>query len=184
MMRLSSWLIGILAIGSAVFSVQPAQADTVDIGILGQRSHFSDEITSTGPTYSRDYSFFLDSSSFNKGMTILATGFGQTHPAFGITSVTVNLLDAANTLLATATGATLASLDSFTQIGTGLFSDRYLLSIFGDVAPGKDAFVSVSIAVNRASAVPLPGAILLMLTGLGALGGLALRHGRSGGLDR
>jgi hypothetical protein len=171
MMRIAAWLVGILAVGSA-FTVQPAQA--VSIGTLSAGSHFSDVITSNGPTFSRDYSFHLNNTP--DGLTILATGFGQTHPGFGISSVTLDLFDAAHMLITSATGATLASLDSFNATGFGLPGGDYLLSIFGDVIPGRKAFVSVSIAANVSSVVPIPAAILMSLTGLGALGGLALRR--------
>jgi hypothetical protein len=173
MRRISTWLVGILAIGSA-FAVQPAQA--VNIGTLNVGSHFSDVIQSTGPTYTRDYNFHLNNTA--EGMTILATGFGQTHPGFQVNSVNINLFDAAATLLASATGATLASLDSSFQTGGGLPGGDYLLRIFGDVTPGKKAFVSVSIAANSTNVVPVPGAIVLALTGIGAVGGLALHRRR------
>ncbi|HEY4162312.1 MAG TPA: VPLPA-CTERM sorting domain-containing protein [Dongiaceae bacterium] len=171
MTRITAWLIGILAVGS-VFAVQPAQA--VNIGTLSSGSHFSDVITSNGPTFSQDYNFHLNNTI--GGLTILATGFGQTHPGFGISSVTLDLFDATNTLITSATGATLASLDSFNATGLGLQGGDYLLTIFGNVTPTKKAFVSVSIAANASSVVPIPAAILMSLTGLSALGGLALRR--------
>jgi hypothetical protein len=170
MMKSPAWLVGILAIGSAFFA-QPAQA--VNIGTLTVGSHFSDVITSGGPNFSRDYTFHLNNTL--EGLTILATAFGQTHPGFGIDSVGIKLFDSSSTLLASVAGAELASLDSFKISGAGLPGGNYLMSIFGDVTPGKKAFVSVSIAAN-ASVIPIPGAIVLALTGLGALGGVALRR--------
>jgi MYXO-CTERM domain-containing protein len=181
MMRIATWLAGIIAIGSAVIA-QPAQA--VSIGTLSEGSHFSDVITSTGPTYSRDYTFHLNSSV--DGMTILATGLGQTSPAFGVTSINLSLFDAASTLISNAVGATAATMDSFHQSGVALVAGDYLLSVFGNVVSGKEAFVSVSIAANSIGNAPLPPAILMGLTGLGALGGLALyrrRHLRHSHLD-
>jgi hypothetical protein len=176
MRRISSWLVGLLAIGF-VFTAPSAKA--VSIGTLPIGSHFSDVIQSAGPTYSRDYTFHLNNTT--QGMTILATGFGQTHPGFGVNSVNINLFDAASTLLASTTGASLASLDSFVATGAGLPGGDYLLRIFGDVTPGKHAFVSVSIAANSTNVVPIPGAIVMALTGLGVLGGLAVRHHRHPG---
>jgi MYXO-CTERM domain-containing protein len=177
MIRISTWLAGILAIGAAVIA-QPAQA--VSIGTLSEGSHYSDVIESNGPTYSRDYSFHLNSPV--DGMTILATGLGETSPAFGISSVNLKLFDAASTLISSATGTVAATMDSFHLSNIALASGDYLLSVFGDVVPGKKAFVSVSIAANAIGNAPIPASILMGLTGLVALGGLALHRRRHSGL--
>jgi MYXO-CTERM domain-containing protein len=173
MIRISTWLAGIIAIGGAVIA-QPTQATS--IGTLSPGSHYSDVIKSNGPNFSNDYSFHL--SSPVEGMTILATGLGETSSVYGISSINLRLFDAASTLISSVTGATAATMDSFHQSGIALGTGDYLLSVFGNVVSGKKAFVSVSIAANSVGKVPLPAAILMGLTGLSALGGLALHRRR------
>jgi hypothetical protein len=112
------------------------------------------------------------------GLTILATAFGQTSPDFGVDSLSIKLFDASSTLLATATGASIAALDSFNVSGSALHGGNYLLSILGNVTPGKRAFVSVSVAANSVAPTPIPTALLMGMTGLGLLGGVTLYRRR------
>jgi hypothetical protein len=44
------------------------------------------------------------------------------------------------------------------------------------VTAGHSAFVLVSLAANDVGQVPIPAAGLMLLTGLGAIGGLAVRR--------
>src|SRR5690348_209748 len=108
-------LVVALALATGIFA---KAADATSIGTLSAGSSFSDTIQSKGPTIGNDYSFHLDSSA--TGLTILATAIGQTAGTFGIDDLKIQLFDAANNLIAFATGTTLAGLDSFNQSGVAL----------------------------------------------------------------
>ena len=157
-----------LAIGMAA---QPAQA--VSIGLLAQGDAYADTIASSGPTFSEEYDFQLASSTY--GLTILATALGQTSATMGVDNLTIGLYDSSNILIASASGAPSAFFDSFAQSGLALAAGSYLFTIDGAVTAGKQAFVSISLAVNAAQ-TPIPAAGLLLLTGVGALGALAARR--------
>jgi hypothetical protein len=144
----------------------PAQA--VSIGVLPADTAYADTIESPGPTFSRDYEFELTGSA---QLTVLATALSQTSPEFGVDLMEIALYDGANNLIASASGAPSAFLDSLAQTGIPLGAGAYLFTIFGEVTAGKQAFVSLSLAAN--SVVPIPAAGLLLLTGLGALGGIS-----------
>jgi hypothetical protein len=162
-----------LAIGLAA---NPAQATS--IGVLPTGGSYSDTITSSGPTFSQNYDFTLESSV--QGLTVLATAFGQTSPTHGVDLLEIALYDSASNLIASASGSPIAFFDSFDQSGIALGAGAYLFSVFGQVTAGKTAFVSISLAANTAQ-TPIPAAGLLLLTGLGALGGLAARRRASAG---
>jgi hypothetical protein len=157
---------------AAGISIAPAAA--TNIGTLAVGTPYSDTITSSGPTFANDYTFHLDGTS--SGVTVLGNGQGQHSGSFNIDSITVELFDSASHLLASATGTTLASFDSFAQSGSALGAGDYLFKVFGDVHPGKSAFVLVSLAANNVAATPIPAAGLMLLTGLGVLGGVAVRR--------
>jgi hypothetical protein len=97
------------------------------------------------------------------GLDILATAFDQTLSDFGVDSLDIHLFDTSSTLLASATGAPIVTLDSFQSSGLALPTGDYLLSIFGDVTPGGHVFVSVAVATNTIAATPIPNALLLLL---------------------
>jgi hypothetical protein len=149
----------------------PAQSATV--GLLSVGDSYSNTITSSGPTFSRDYSFELAGDPM--GITVLATAFGQTSPTNGVDLLEISLYDSASHLLASASGTPLAFFDSFNQSGVALGAGAYLLTVMGQVTAGKTAFVSVSLAANAAE-TPIPAAGLLLLTGVGVLGGIAVRR--------
>jgi hypothetical protein len=107
-------------------------------------------------------------------LTILATAFGQASPDHGVDLLKIALYDSASNLIASASGTPIAFFDSFQDSGILLGAGAYLFSVFGQVTPGKLAFVSVSLAANHVT--PIPAAGLMMLTGLGALGGLIWRR--------
>ncbi|WP_395016802.1 FxDxF family PEP-CTERM protein [Dongia sp.] len=157
-----------LAIGTAA---QPAHATSV--GLIATGDAYADTISSTGPTFNADYDFQLDGSG--GGVTVLATGFGQTSSTTGVDLLELALYDSASNLIASAAGSPIAFFDSFAQSGLALGAGSYLLTVFGQVTAGKQAFVSVSIAANVAQ-TPIPAAGLLLLSGLGALGGIAARR--------
>jgi hypothetical protein len=177
-LRLSLGLAALMVLASATLAT-PAFATSVNIGTLGVGKSFSDTIQSPGPTIGRDYDFHLDQTV--SGVTVLATGLGQSGGGFGLDSVTISLFDAAHDLIATATGATLASFDSFLNSGIALKAGDYLFTVLGDVTPGKQGFISVSLAANNVATTPIPAGGLMLVTGLGALGGLALRRRRASG---
>ena len=99
------------------------------------------------------------------------TAFAQSSPIYGVDLLEIALYDSSSNLIASASGTPIAFLDSFSQTGIALGAGAYLFSVFGDVSAGKQAFVSISLAANNV--VPIPAAGLLLLTGLGALGGIA-----------
>jgi hypothetical protein len=177
-MKLSLGLAALMVLATATWAV-PAFATTVDVGTLGVGKSFSDTIQSPGPSIGQDYTFHLDQSA--TGVTVLATALGQQGGSFGIDTVTIQLFTAAHDLIATATGSTLASLDSFLSSGLALQAGDYLFSVLGNVTAGKQGFISVSLAANTVAATPIPAGGLLLLTGLGALGGLGIRRRRSKG---
>jgi hypothetical protein len=156
-----------LAVGLAA---QPAKATS--IGVLNTGDSFSDTISSNGPTFTRDYDFTLASAA---GITILATALGQTSSTTGVDNLEIGLFDSSHNLIASASGSPIAFFDSFAQSGIALGAGAYLFTVFGEVTAGKDAFVSISLAANAAK-TPIPAAGLMLLTGLGALGGIAARR--------
>jgi len=172
MKRIAIGIFGLLALltFAAGFSVQPAQA--VNIGTLPEGGSYSDTISSNGPTFSDEYNFTLDSSM--NGLTVLATSLGQTDATHGVDSLVIKLFDSSNNLIASATGTPFAWFDSFSQSGIALGAGAYLFTVFGQVTAGKQAFVSISLAANAVT--PIPAAGIMLLSGLGALGGLALRR--------
>jgi hypothetical protein len=159
----------ILAVGIAV---QPAQATS--IGILPIGGSYSDTISSSGPTFSQDYDFELAPGTRN--VSILATSLGQTSSDFGVDLLKIALYDSSHNVIASASGAPFAFFDSFAQSGIALNAGAYLFTVFGQVTAGKEAFVSISLAANNVASAPIPAAGLMLLTGLGALGGLAARR--------
>jgi hypothetical protein len=171
-------LAALFALATAI-SATPANAATTNIGTLAVGSSFSDTIQSPGPTFSQDYDFHLDQTV--SGVTVLATSLAQGGGGFGVDSMTISLFDSAHTLIATATGSTLAAFDSFLNSGLALGAGDYLFTVLGDVTAGKQAFVSISLAANNVSETPIPAAGLMLVTGLGALGGLGWRRRRSSG---
>jgi len=175
----SRWL-GLVAFFTLLLSISAGPASATNIGLLPVGSSFSDTISSSGPTFSQSYSFSLDSNATH--VSILATALAQTSAQLGVDAMDIALYDSSNNLIASASGAPLASFDSLAQTGIGLTAGDYLFTIFGLVTEGRDAFVSISIAANNIVAqTPIPAAGLMLLTGLGALGGVALRRRRNAG---
>jgi hypothetical protein len=164
-------LVAVLALAIGV-SVRPASA--TNIGTLAVGSSYSDTISSNGPTFNQDYDFHLDGTV--TGVTLLATALSQSSGGFGVDSMKISLYDSFSNLIASATGSPLIGFDSFAQSGLALGAGDYLFNVMGDVTAGKKAFVSISLAANNVAATPIPGAGLMLLTGFGALGGLALRR--------
>lgn len=166
--------LGFMALLAVGIAAQPAQATS--IGNLSIGDSYSATIASSGPTFSQDYDFTLTSSA--TGITILATAFGQTSPTNGVDNLEIGLFDSSHNLIASAAGSPIAFFDSFAQSGLALGAGSYLFSIFGEVTAGKQAFVVISLAANAAQ-TPIPAAGLMLLTGLGALGGIAVRRRRA-----
>jgi hypothetical protein len=164
-------LVALLALAAGL-TTHPAQAVTV--GVLPVGGSYSNTISSSGPTFTRDYNFELGAGTSN--VSVLATGIGQTSGDFGVDLLELSLYDSANNLIASASGSPIVGFDSFAQSGLGLGAGAYLLSVFGQVTAGKNAFVAISLAANQIAATPIPAAGLMLLTGLGALGGLAARR--------
>jgi len=146
-------------------------AQATSIGVLATGDSYSDTISSSGPTFNRSYDFELAGAS---DLTILATALGQTSSNHGVDNLTISLYDSASNLIAQASGDPIAFFDSFDQSGIMLGAGAYLFTVFGEVTAGKQAFVSISLAANHVT--PIPAAGLLMLTALGALGGVAARR--------
>src|SRR3954469_14259045 len=169
-------LAALLALATGL-AAHPAQAVTV--GVLPVGGAYADTISSAGPTFTEDYNFELGAGTSN--LTVLATGIGQTSPDFGVALLELSLYDSAHNLIAFASGSPIVGFDSFAQTGIGLGAGAYLLSVFGKVTAGKDAFVAISLAANQIETVPIPATGLLLLTGLGALGGLAARRRSAAG---
>ena len=174
---LSSGL-GFMALLAVALGIATAPAQAANIGILNPGDSYSDTISSNGPSFSQDYTFELTSSA---GISVLASAQGQTSNDFGVDALTISLYDDASNLIASASGAPAVFFDSFSQSGIALGVGTYLFNIVGDVTAGKKAFVALSIAANQVTATPIPAAGLMLLTGLGALGGLAYRRRVSAG---
>lgn len=176
-----SRLLGLVTLLTLATGMAPLPAHATSIGILPVGGSFSDTISSGGPTFTQNYDFQLAGAS---DLTILATALGETSPIQGVDLLKISLFDSSSNLIATASGAPFVFFDSFAQTGIQLGAGAYLFSVFGQVTAGKQAFVSVSLAANHVT--PIPAAGLMLLTGLGALGGLAWRRRstdlRSGGL--
>jgi hypothetical protein len=172
---LLSGFLGLVALFTLAIGFAPNPAHATTIGVLPIGGSYSDTISSGGPTFSRDYNFELVGAGTD--LTILATAFGQTSPDHGVDLLQIALYDSASNLIASASGTPIAFFDSFAQSGISLGAGAYLFTVFGQVTAGKQAFVLISLAANHVT--PIPAAGLMMLTGLGALGGLAWRR-RSG----
>jgi hypothetical protein len=163
---------GLIALLAVILAAPAAQAAPIPIGTLNPGDSYSNTITSNS-SFSQDYQFDLTSTA---GLTILASAFGQTSPSNGLDNLTINLYDSGSNLLATGSGTPIAFFDSFNQSGAALGAGSYLLSVLGTVTAGHNAFVLVSLAANNVGQVPIPAAGLMLLTGLGAIGGLAVRR--------
>jgi hypothetical protein len=157
-----------LALGVAT----PA-AHATSVGLIATGDAYADTISSSGPTFNADYDFQLDGGG--GGVTVLASAFGQSSNTTGVDLLQLALYDSASNLIASASGSPIAFFDSFAQSGLALGAGSYLLTVFGQVTAGKQAFVAISIAANVAQ-TPIPAAGLLLLSGLGALGGVAARR--------
>jgi len=168
-------LAALVALAAGLAS-NPAQAATINIGVLPVGGSYSDTISSSGANIDEGYSFQLGADANN--VTLLASSSSQTSNDFGIDSMTISLYDSGNNLLASASGAPSAFLDSFASSGIALNAGSYLFTVFADVTAGKSAFLAVVLAVNPVSAVPIPAAGIMLLTGLGALGGVAWHRRR------
>jgi hypothetical protein len=169
-----SRILGLAALFAFAIGLAAGPAQAVTIGVLPVGGSYSDTISSSGPTFSRDYNFQLASGTSN--ISILATAFGQTSADFGVDLLQIALYDSASNLIASDSGSPIAWFDSFSQSGIALGAGSYLFTVLGQVTAGKDAFVSISLAANQINTVPIPAAGLMLLTGLGALGGLAVRR--------
>jgi len=170
--------LGLSALFALAFGLFVHNAEATTIGVIPAGSSYSDTISSSGPTFTQDYTFSLDSSATH--VSILATALGQTSSTLGVDLLKIALYDSAHNLIASASGAPVASFDSLAQSGIGLTAGDYLFTIFGAVTAGKDAFVSISLAANNIAVAPIPAAGLMLLTGLGALGGAAWRRRKNG----
>jgi hypothetical protein len=169
-----SRLLGLFALLALATGLATHPAQAVTVGVLPVGGSYSDTISSSGPSFTQDYDFSLAPGTSN--LTILATGIGQTSDDFGVDSLEMKLFDSSSNLLLSVSGSPIVGFDSFAQTGIGLGAGAYLLSISGTVTAGKDAFVAILLAANQVNAVPIPAAGLMLLTGLGALGGLAVRR--------
>jgi hypothetical protein len=166
--NLTRRLFGLAALVSvALFGLSNA-AQAISIGTLNVGTPYADVIESPGPTFSQDYDFHLDDHS---QLTVLAAAQSQQSSNFSVDALTISLFDAANTLIATDSAVPLASFDSFGQSGVSLAAGDYVIRVFGDVTPGFNAFVNVAIAANDFAVAPIPGALVMLLTALGGLGG-------------
>lgn len=164
---------GFFALLALVVGIAAQPAKATSIGVLHTGDSFSDTIHSNGPTFTRDYDFTLTSAPL--GITILATALGQTSSTTGVDNLEIGLFDSSHNLIASASGSPFVFFDSFAQSGIALGAGAYLFTVFGQVTAGKDAFVSISLAAN-VTRTPIPAAGLMLLTGLGALGGIAARR--------
>jgi hypothetical protein len=162
-----------LALLMLAFGIAAPAAHATPVGLIATGDAYADTISSSGPTFNADYDFQLDGGG--GGVTVLATAFGQSSSTTGVDLLDMALYDSASNLIASASGSPIVFFDSFAQSGMALGAGSYLLTIFGQVTAGKQAFVAVSIAANVAQ-TPIPAAGLLLLSGLGALGGLAARQ--------
>jgi hypothetical protein len=165
-------IFGLAVLASAATFGTAGPAHAVSIGTLSVGTPFAAVIQSLGPSFSRDYTFHLDADT---EVTLLASAQAQTSDHFGVSSLTISLFDATNALIATDSGVPLASFDSFDQTGISLADGDYMLSVFGTVPPTFKAFINVALVANDFVApTPIPGAVLLLLTALGGLGGAGL----------
>jgi hypothetical protein len=171
-----SWL-GFGAVLMMALGIHAAPARATSIGLLPAGASYSDVITSSGPTFSQDYSFTLDGGMHS--LTVLATALAQTSSNYGVDLLDIALYDSSSTLIASASGAPVVSLDSFAQSGLALGPGAYVFSVMGQVTAGKDAYVLISLAANDVAQAPIPSAGLMLLTGLGLFGGLGLRRRRA-----
>jgi hypothetical protein len=167
MKRAITSFLGLAAFVALGIGIAASPAQAVTIGVLPEGSAYADTIESNGPTFSEEYNFELTGSA---QLTVLASALAQSSSSFGVDLLEIALFDSGHNLIASGSGAPIAFLDSFAQSGIPLGAGAYLFTIFGEVTAGKQAFVLISLAAN--SVVPIPAAGLLLLTGLGALGGI------------
>jgi hypothetical protein len=173
--------LSLLAVLALAIGVSARPANATNVGTLAVGTSYSDTIKSNGPSFNQDYNFHLDGTV--TGLTILATALSQNSGSYGVDTMKIALFDSASHLIASATGTPLIGFDSFAQSGLALGAGDYLFNVMGNVTAGKKAFVSISLAANNVATTPIPGAGLMLLTGFGALGGLAYRRRRASGSE-
>lgn len=170
-----SGLLGLAALFTLAMGMVAAPAQAVTVGVLPVGDTYAKSVSADGPNFTRDFHFELGAGANN--VTILASALAADGGDFGINNLIIRLFDeSTNVKLAEASGAPFAFFDSFASSGLLLGPGAYLFRLIGDVPADKDAFVQVAISANSINQVPIPAAGLLLLTGLGALGGLAARR--------
>jgi hypothetical protein len=167
--RLLKGCLGFAAVVAVAIFGSSGPAHAVNIGTLSIGTPFADVIQSPGGSFSKDFDFHLNDT--NTQVTLLASAQAQTSPHFDVDALTISLFDASNNLIATGSGVPLADFDSFEETGVSLASGDYIVRVFGSSPPGFRAFVNVALAANDFK-TPIPGAVLMLLTALGGLGGI------------
>jgi hypothetical protein len=163
--------LGLAALVAVAIVSSSGPAHAINIGTLSVGTPFTDVINEPDGDFVRQYDFHLDA---NTEVTLLASAHAQTSDHFGVDSLSIALFDSASTLIAQGVGGPLAAFDSFDQTGLSLVDGDYFVKVVGHAPPGFKAFVNVALVVNDfiPGSVPIPGAVILLLTALGGLGGM------------
>lgn len=168
--RLLKGCLGLAALVAVAIFSSSGPAHAINIGTLSVGTPFADVIQSPAGGFSKDYNFHLDA---NTEVTLLASAQAQTSDHFGVDALTISLFDSASNLLASASGVPLAAFDSFDQTGVSLVDGDYFVRVVGNSPPGFKAFINVALVANDfIPAAPIPGAVIMLLTALGGLGGI------------
>jgi hypothetical protein len=166
--RLLKGCLGFAAVVAVAVFGSSGPAHAVNIGTLQVGTPFADVIESAGGSFSRQYDFHLKTDT---DVTLLASAQAQTSAHFDVNALTISLFTASNIPIDSASGVPLAAFDSFEDTGVSLAEGDYFVRVFGSSPPGFEAFVNVALAANDFK-TPIPGAVLMLLTALGGLGGI------------
>jgi hypothetical protein len=176
-------LLGIVAAVVLAFSLggRAASALPIDLGTLtsGNAVAFSFNTTATSWTY-QDFTFALTAPS-----VVVATGTNVLAPGvFNALGFSLQLTGPGGLAVGLFGDPPLVKvLNTFDITGSLLIPGSYTLQvgIYRDPAsPGAPAGLIAGsvVAANAVATTPIPGAVLMLLTGMGALGGVALRRRR------
>ena len=180
--KLLKGCLGLAALVAVAIVSSSGPAHAISIGTLAIGTPFDDVIQSDSGPFSRQYDFHLDG---NTEVTLLASAEGQTSGHFSVDALSISLFDSAANLIASASGVPEAEFDSLAQTGVSLADGDYFVRVVGNAPPPFRAFVSVDLAANDFSPTPIPGAVIMLLTALGGLGGIgAVRRYFAGGIAK
>ncbi|MES1151473.1 MAG: hypothetical protein ABUL54_06220 [Dongia sp.] len=171
-------LLALAVFVGAAFASGPSWAITIDLNTLPSGVNVTPtQLSGTATTFSQEYKFTLAAAS-----TLFAIAGGPTGSAplpvgtFGLQAISIELDDSAHSFITASSSASSVSLTQVLAAGT------YFAIISGEKLAGAKSFFETTtfLAIDGSSPVttPIPAAGLMLLTAVGAMGGLAFRRKR------